>query len=78
MSANVYKTMTAHEVAGGHYVDNVYSFTMTGGVLWECMGYSKTGYTILFARLEILDDGKLRQINRYVNPDKKVYLQNKE
>ena len=74
MNADTYKTMTAHDVAGSHYVDNVYSFTMTDRVLWECMGYSKSGYTVLFARLEVLDDGKLRQINKYVDPDKKVYL----
>lgn len=74
MNADTYKTMTAHEAVGSHYVDNVYSFTSTGSVLWECMGYSKSGYAILFTRLEVLDDGKLRQINKYVDPDKKVYL----
>ena len=78
MNTDAYKTMTAHEVASTNYMDDVYSFVSTGRVLWECMGYSKTGYSIRFARLEILDDGKLRQINRYVDPDKKVYLWKKE
>ena len=77
MNADAYKTMTAHEVAGSHYVDGVYSFTITGRILWECMGYSKYGLTVLFSRIEVTEKG-LKQINRYVNPDKKVYLRNKE
>lgn len=77
MNADTYKTMTVHEVAGSHYVDGVYSFTITGRTLWECMGYSKSGLTVLFSRIEVTEKG-LKQINRYVNPDNKVYLWKKE
>lgn len=74
MKEHSLKTMTAHEIASDNYSDNKFSFTSSANITWECMGYSRNGNSILFSRLKILDDGKLKQINIYVSPNRTLYV----
>jgi len=68
--------LTAHDIAAN---PNLFFEIVTFGnsnIEWECMGYTKEGEgkTIKFARLLVLPEGKLRQINKYVNPKQRVYI----
>ena len=71
------KVISAHDIASENYLDNLFSFT-SYGVYWECLGYSKKGNSVKFSRLEKTEDFKLKQINRYVHPDRQVYVWKKE
>lgn len=72
MDKHSFKTMSAHEIAGESYSDKVYSFT-SSGFYWECMGYSKSGNSVKFGRVETTKKG-LRAIYKYVNPDKQIFV----
>ena len=64
--------MNAHDIASK---DDLYNKPVWFGLSmdsWECMGYSRFGNSIRFSRLEVLENGKLRQINKYVYPDTPV------
>jgi len=67
------KVISAHNIASENYLDNLFSFTSSGDY-WECLGYSKTGNSVKFARLERTENSTLRQINKYIHPDKQVYV----
>jgi predicted site-specific integrase-resolvase len=69
------KLHTAHEIAASPRLYNgAYKY---GKSEWECMGYSKTGRTILFARLVSTKNDKLRQINTYLKPDTLLTVKDK-
>jgi hypothetical protein len=61
---------TAHEIAS---TSELYNKPIIFGInkkdKWECMGYSRSGNSIKFSRLIILENKKLMQINKYVHPD---------
>lgn len=59
--------MTAHDAASTP--ENIAKlFRIPGsGERWECMGYSRTGYSVRFARLTFRP--RLSQVNRYIDPD---------
>jgi hypothetical protein len=59
---------TAHEIAAEPDLYN--RVWKIGNQTFECYGYSRTGYTVIFADVEPTDDHKLRLIRRYVDPDK--------
>lgn len=68
---------TAHQIAADPEL--FYRVVLIGKHEWECMGYSRTGRTVRFARLVELPDStgnawKIKQVNIYVNPDKEVKL----
>jgi hypothetical protein len=67
------KKLTAEKIAGSpKYFYDVFSYK---GNLWECLGYSKTGKTIKFARLiDSKISGKLRQISIYIHPEELLEL----
>lgn len=56
--------MTAHKFQSNHYFD----VAVIGRHEWECMGYTRTGRKIRFARV-VEVEGNLRQINKYLDPD---------
>lgn len=66
------KIHTAHDIAAD---PDLYArpVTLPGSrLMWECMGYSRTGRTVRFARLlpgSHANIYRLKQINRYVRPD---------
>lgn len=64
--------ITAHVMAASpEYFSRIATI---GKQEWECMGYSNTGNTVRFARLECTRSLKVRQINIYVNPDRIIVL----
>jgi len=65
-------TYTAHDIAAYH---ELYNRVVTiGRNEWECMGYSRTGRTVIFARLVETKDGRFKQINKYVPPMQEVII----
>ena len=68
------KQLTAHDIAASPELFNIpVRLTKTGKESYECMGYSRPGGSIRFARLEQLPEMKLHQINIYVYPDTPVF-----
>ena len=68
-------SITAHNLASSDtMMEKSIVFYGHPDLKWECMGYSKTGNTIKFSRIEITSNNKLRQINKYVHPDMDVWI----
>jgi len=65
---------TAHEIASESNLYNKPIYFGTSFFAWECMGYSRSGNSVHFARLEVLPNGKIRQVDKYVHPDKPVSI----
>ena len=61
---------TAHTIAASEELYN--KVILINGKEWECMGYSKSGVTIKFSRIEVLQNNKLRAINLYLKPYQQV------
>jgi len=73
MTKHSLKIISAHEIASENYLDNLFSFTSDGD-LWICLGYSLNRNSVKFARLERTNDSTLKQVNKYVHPDKQIYV----
>lgn len=62
---------TAEQIAGDPELFNgVY---LHGGQEWECIGYSRSGLTVHFARLIPLPGLKVRQVNIYLDPGTRLH-----
>ena len=68
------KKYIAHEIAGDPDLYNkVYTFGHSK-LEWECEGYTRKGTTILFARIEPVENMKLKVYKKYVKPDTTLNL----
>jgi hypothetical protein len=68
-------TITAHDLASSDtMMEKVICLSMFSDLKWECMGYSKTGNSVKFSRVEIGETNRLKQINKYVHPDTDVWI----
>ena len=62
--------VTAHTIAASDYYNQV---ILIKNKEWECMGYCKSGMTIKFSRIEVLQNNKLALINIYIKPYQQVH-----
>ncbi len=63
----------AKDIAGNLDLYNKsYAFSIFGKQEWECLGFSKTGNKVKFRKIKVLENGKLQQINRYVDPEEEM------
>lgn len=68
LETDKYFYITAHTMASDPDLFSLVA--IIGHTEYECMGYSRNYRSIRFARLVEVGNMKLRQINRYIEPDR--------